>query len=201
MLEDTGKGRRVILLLGIPGVGKTTLLQEAFKIAKRSGEAIAVVTYSDVMLKRAQSDRLVSHRDEMRRLPAEVQLRLQKEAAEEIAAMGKDKIVMVDTHALIRLDDGTFLPGVPSSVADNLKPTQVVHIEASPEAIVQRRSRDRSGRHRDLEAEEEISLHLTLSRVAALAIAVQTGAYLRIINNREGKLGSSAKKLSEAILS
>ena len=201
MPRESWKKRRVVLLLGIPGVGKTTLLQEAYKIAKRSGEAITMVTYSDVMLKRAQNEGLVSHRDEMRRLQADVQLRLQKEAAEEISSMGEEKVVMVDTHALIRLSEGAFLPGVPSWVGETLRPTQVIHIEASPQEIVNRRSRDKSDRRRDLEATEEISLHINLSRIAALIIAAQTGAYLRIINNREGELTATAKKLSEALLS
>lgn len=190
-----------MLLLGIPGVGKTTLLQEAYSIVRQSGEAISMVTYSDVMLKRAQSDRLASHRDEMRRLPADIQLRLQKEAAEEIASLGEDRIMMVDTHALIRIGEEAFLPGVPTWVAEILKPTQVVHIEASPEEIANRRSRDTSNRKRDREDIDEISLHLKLSRMASVVIAAQTGAYLRIINNREGGLALAAKKLSEALLS
>lgn len=201
MPADSGKKRRIVLLLGIPGVGKTTLLQEAYNTVKLSGEAISMVTYSDVMLKRAQRDKLASHRDEMRRLPASIQLRLQKEAAEEIASLGEDRIVMVDTHALIRIGEETFLPGVPSWVADTLKPTQVVHIEASPEEIANRRARDTSNRKRDREDIEEISLHLNLSRIASLVISSQTGAYLRIINNREGGLASAAKKLSAALLS
>ncbi len=201
MPADSGKRRRVVLLLGIPGVGKTTLLQEAYSIVRQSGEAISMVTYSDVMLKRAQSDRLASHRDEMRRLPADIQLRLQKEAAEEIASLGEDRIMMVDTHALIRIGEEAFLPGVPTWVAEILKPTQVVHIEASPEEIANRRSRDTSNRKRDREDIDEISLHLKLSRMASVVIAAQTGAYLRIINNREGGLALAAKKLSEALLS
>ncbi len=201
MPEDHGKRRRVVLLLGIPGVGKTTLLEEAYNIVKQSGQAIAMVTYSDVMLKRAQAEGLVSHRDEMRKLPANIQLRLQKEAAQEIASMGEDRVVMVDTHALIRIEEGAFLPGVPGWVAETLKPTQVVHIEASPQEIMNRRSRDKSNRRRDLEDVEEIKLHLNMSRVASLIISAQTGAYLRIINNREGGLTSTAKRLSEALLS
>jgi len=201
MPEDNGKRRRVILLLGIPGVGKTTLLQEAYNTVKQSGQAIEMVTYSDVMLKRAQAEGLVSHRDEMRRLPATIQLRIQKEAAKEIASMGEDQVVMVDTHALIRIGEGAFLPGVPSWVAETLKPTQVVCIEASPQEIMNRRSRDKSNRKRDLEDLEEVKLHLNMSRFAALIISAQTGATLRIINNREGGLASTAMRLSEALLS
>ncbi len=201
MPPENGKKRRVVLLLGIPGVGKTTLLQEAYNIARKSGAAITRVTYSDVMLRRAKNQGLVSHRDEMRGLPAHVQLRLQKEAAEEIASIGEDKVVMVDTHALIRLGQGAFLPGVPSWVGETLRPTQIVHIEASSQEIKSRRSRDKSDRRRDLEATEEISLDLNLSRIASLIVAVQTGALLRIINNREGELVATAQKLSEALLS
>lgn len=189
------------MLLGIPGVGKTTLLQEAYNIVKQSGQAVAMVTYSDVMLMRAQAEGLVSHRDEMRKLPATTQLRLQKEAAKEIASMGEDQVVMVDTHALIRIGEGAFLPGVPGWVAETLKPTHVVYIEASPQEIMNRRSRDKSNRRRDLEDVEEVKLHLNMSRVAALIISAQTGASLRIINNREGELASTAKRLSEALLS
>jgi adenylate kinase len=76
-----------------------------------------------------------------------------------------------------------------------------VHIEADPKEILERRSRDTSDRRRDLEASEEIRLHLNLSRIAALIISAQTGADLRIINNRGGKLNLAAKQLSEAILS
>lgn len=200
MAKENTPNSRVILLLGIPGVGKTSLLLEAYTEAKKSGQLISIVTYSDVMLKRALKEGLVSHRDEMRKLPTRVQLRLQKEAAEEIVSMASIQIVIVDTHALIRVGGGAYLPGVPRRVAEILEPTQVIHIEAPPEDIRTRRLRDKSDRKRDVERVEEIELHLFLSRSAALVIAAQTGAYLRIINNKEGELASTAAKLAEAIL-
>ncbi len=197
---ESGKKSRILLILGIPGVGKTTLLMEAMRIAKSSGVAIVMVTFSDIMLRRAQGEGLVSHRDEMRKLPPEIQLKLQKEAAGEIHSMAKNQIVLVDTHALIKVGLGAFLPGVPRAVAETLSPTQVIHIEAPPEDIASRRSKDKSDRRRDVDAVEDLSLHLNLSRVASMVIAAQTGAYLRIINNREGELATTAQRLSEAFL-
>ncbi len=178
-----------VIVAGVPGVGKTTIMEE---VAKRTNYRI--VNYGTVMLEMARKEGLVEHRDEMRKLPVEIQRRLQREAAEII---GKMENVIVDTHLTIKTRAG-YLPGLPVWVLDKLKPELIVIIEASAAEIVGRRARDES-RERDYESEKEIKEHLDANRYAAFACSVYSGANVLILENNEGMVERAVEKFMEAL--
>ena len=76
----------VIVVAGVPGVGKTSVLDG---VAKKTG--INVVIFGTVMYEIAKERSLVEHRDEIRKLPSEVQRELQEEAAERIRKIFEQK--------------------------------------------------------------------------------------------------------------
>lgn len=187
----TDRRGRILVVTGIPGVGKTTVLDASLEAAKTSGMGeVVLMNYGTVMFEEAKSKGLVETRDQMRSLPVETQREIQRSAAKKIANIAKNKTVIVDTHMLIKTPQG-FLPGIPVWVTETLRPDVFVLVEASPEEIANRRSKDVS-RTRDVESVEDIKLHQELCRAAALTSAEFVGATIKIIENHDGKAEEAA---------
>jgi adenylate kinase len=123
----------------------------------------------------------VQSRDEMRKLPAETQKAIQKDAAKRIAGMGD---VIVDTHCSIKTPTG-YLPGLPAWVLQELEPTAIVLVEADPKEILRRRQGDAS-RKRDDDSLEAITEHQEYNRRFAAACATLTGATVHTVQNKDG---------------
>lgn len=174
-----------IVVTGVPGVGKTTVMNAA---AEAAGSKIVV--YGTEMLAVAQKRKLVVGRDEMRKLPPEVQRDIQKEAALRIAKMGD---IIVDTHCTVKTPKG-FLPGLPAWVLEALEPTAVVLVEADPKEIFRRRKKDET-RVRDSDSEADIQRHQELNRAAAMAYATLTGATVKIVYNHDDKVDEAIQQI------
>ncbi len=181
----------VIVVAGVPGVGKTSVLDG---VSRKTG--IKVVIFGTVMYEIAKERGLVEHRDEIRKLPSDVQRQLQEEAAERIREMGD---VIVDTHMLIRTPAG-FLPGLPYSVLMKLSPSKIILIEADPREILRRRVKDDT-RIRDMESEKEIADHQLMNRIAALIYGILSGAFVAIVMNKDGMLEKAVEEVVRIIKS
>ena len=178
-------GLRVIVV-GIPGVGKTTVVQG---IVSGLPEG-KLVTFGTVMFDAARALRWAKNRDEMRKMPVEKQKRLQKVAAGRISRM-RGKAMVVDTHLFIRTEEG-FWPGLPFEVVRALKPTHLVLVEAAPEDIARRRSADAS-RSRDAVTAEGLAEELQLARSFLAVSSTLTGAPMLIVKNAEGKQAEASE--------
>jgi len=178
-----------VIAAGVPGVGKTSILN---KVAERANYPI--VNYGTLMFEMAQAEGLVSDRDEMRKLPVNVQRDLQKRAAEKIAKMDD---VIVDTHLTIKTPAGYF-PGLPKWVLDAMKPEMIVVIEASATEIFERRKKDAT-RKRDFDTVEDIEEHLKVNRYTAFACSMYTGATVLILKNNDGELENAVDRFMEAL--
>ena len=77
-------GKKVIIT-GVPGVGKTTVVNEALKKIKEEGIEYKSINFGTFMFEVAMNDKIVQDRDEMRTLDRAVQKRLQQRAAQAIA--------------------------------------------------------------------------------------------------------------------
>jgi adenylate kinase len=174
-----------IVVTGVPGVGKTTVMEAAAQAAKRK-----VVVYGTEMFQVAKGEGLVEDRDEMRRLAPSEQKRIQVAAAASIAAQGD---VIVDTHSSIRTPQG-FLPGLPAWVLETLSPDAIVLVEADPEEIAGRRSKDAT-RVRDADTPQAIALHQQLNRAFAAAYATLTGAVVAIVENHDGRVEEAVEQV------
>ncbi|MDQ5875371.1 MAG: AAA family ATPase, partial [Thermoproteota archaeon] len=97
------------IIVGIPGVGKTTLITRAAEMLNQKRKT-TVVIFGTIMFEEAKKMGL-KNRDEMRKMSVEDQRRLQDLAAQRITEM-KDDIVMIDTHLFINTDEG-YYPGLP----------------------------------------------------------------------------------------
>ena len=96
----------VVIVTGVPGVGKSTVMAAAEEYGYK------IVNFGTTMFEEAQKEG-VNDRDDMRKLAIEDQQRLQKQAGEKISQMGD---VVVDTHASILTPSG-YMPGLPEWTA------------------------------------------------------------------------------------
>ena len=79
-----------VVVSGIPGVGKSTVLE---MLKKKTDYEI--INFGTLMYEMARDIGLVKSRDELRKLPIDTQINLQKKAS---AAIGKMENVVIDTH-------------------------------------------------------------------------------------------------------
>jgi adenylate kinase len=193
----------VVIAVGIPGVGKTSVINSALDLASSKGLSVRVVNFGDIMVQEAIKQGFlnsIEERDKMRKLNLSDQLKLQISAAEAIHKMSQETgdVIIVDTHVFVRTP-ATYLPGIPKYILDALKPKGIIVIKASPREILGRRSKDVDIRDRDVETEESIVLHQELTLYGAVSVSIYSGANLTVINNEEGKLGEAAEKFLRAI--
>lgn len=178
-----------IIVTGIPGVGKTTVMETAAKQRK-----LPIVVYGTVMFDVAKQLGLAKSRDEMRRLPPETQKHIQRDAAVAIAAMGD---VIVDTHCSIKTPAG-YLPGLPAWVLEALRPSALVLVEAKPEEILRRRQADAT-RKRDADTLEAIAEHQEVNRRFAAACATLTGATIHTVYNHDNQVEAAIRQMMPVV--
>ncbi len=187
-----------IIVAGIPGVGKTTVLQELEKISRERKVLLNVVNFGSVMnqlFKEKEGKQL--HRDHMRRQEIELQSRIQLQAARQIRRMPQRETLVVDTHMFVRTKDGVW-PGTPQKVLEVIAPDAIILIEAKPEEIARRRHQDMT-RERETSTVADATADLEWSRYMASANAVIAGIPIQIITNNEGQQQQAAEDLLRMI--
>jgi adenylate kinase len=184
---------------GIPGVGKTTVLNELQDLARQNRFNLTVLNYGTIMNEIMRDLGKDLHRDKMREQSIDAQKKVQELAASEIANRAGQGTVVVDTHMFVRTGAGMWA-GLPQNVLEKLGPQLLVLIEAEPGHIAARRMGDAS-RLRERAVEEEISFDLEWSRATAAASAVATGSPVKVIRNDEGKQKQAAQELFQTIRS
>ncbi|HUU77248.1 MAG TPA: adenylate kinase [candidate division Zixibacteria bacterium] len=187
---------KIAIVGGIPGVGKTTVINIALESAKKEGVEINTIVYGSEMMQIAKKDYNVQSRDDLRKLPPAEQKEIQRLAAISIAKKSAGKVTIVDTHYSIKTGSGTYLQGIPSWVSDGLNPRLLILIETIPENISLRRNTDPS-RERDEEDIDRVKVHQELNRTIAATICQKSGALLGIIQNKQGIAEEAGKILFE----
>jgi adenylate kinase len=183
------------IVVGIPGVGKTTLITRAAELLNQKRKT-TVVIFGTIMFEEAKKVGL-KNRDELRKLAVEDQRRLQDLAAQRITEM-KDDIVIVDTHLFVNTDEG-YYPGLPMRLLSIMKPTNMVMVAADPREIAERRKSDQT-RQRDIASAENIQKELDISRVMVASCSILTGAPFAIIMNNDGHIDEAAANIAKILL-
>ncbi len=184
-----------IIIVGIPGVGKTTLVTKIVEILTSNHKTVKVVSFGSVMLDEA-TKRGLKDRDELRKLPMNEQQNLQKTAAESIAKLSEDYVI-VDTHAFISTPAG-YYPGLPAHVLTAINPSNFISVYAKPEDIYNRRLKDET-RNRDNISIDGIKKELLFHQSMISACSVLSGSPVKAVQNAEGKVDEAAKKVIDAI--
>lgn len=186
---------RKVVMVGIPGVGKTTLVSKIVEILNSMNKSVTVQSFGTVMLEEAKKNG-IKNRDELRNLHTEEQVKLQRMAAEKIASLNEN-VVIIDTHAFINTTAG-YYPGLPQHVLNIIKPSNYISVSAKPEEIYNRRMNDLT-RNRDKVSISKIKKELDVQEAMISACSVISGSPMKTIINSEGKIEEAANKVINAI--
>ena len=190
-LEESKK----VVIVGIPGVGKTSLVTKIAELIKQKNKTVSVHSYGTIMFEEAKKMG-IKNRDELRTLPIEKQKELQKIAAETISNLSDD-VIFIDTHAFISTKAG-FYPGLPNYVIEIIQPANFIAISASPDEIHNRRMKDGT-RERDPISIEDIKKELAVQDAMLSSCSVFSGSPMKVIFNHEGKIEEAAVNVIDAI--
>jgi len=184
-----------IVIVGIPGVGKSTLVTKIVEILHSRQKSVSVYSFGTLMFEEAQKNGMKS-RDDLRKLSMEEQLNLQKKAAHKIAEL-EDELVIIDTHTFINTNAG-YYPGLPNNILEIIKPSNLISVYARPEEIYNRRMKDTT-RQRDLVSIENIKKEMAISDAMLSSCAVFSGSPMKPVLNTEGKVEEAANAVISAI--
>jgi adenylate kinase len=187
-------GKKVIIT-GVPGVGKTTVVNEALKRLKEQGIEYQSINFGTFMFEVAKAKNIVKDRDQMRTLDRTVQKQLQQSAGQDIAKLSGN--VLIDTHASVKTPKG-YLAGLPEWVLREIMPDIIVLVETDDDQILMRRLTDET-RARDKEGSRSIAEHQQFNRSIAAAYAMMTGCTIKMITNADFLLERSGQELAEVL--
>lgn len=200
---------KTIIVVGIPGVGKTTVLNIAVDELRAMGYSVMLVNFGDLMLETLKQRGLVRSRDDIRNLPLSIQREVQREVADKLGyelnrirtlSGSEAYVAIVDTHAVVRTNAG-YWPGLPSYVITQILPDCVVVIEADVNEIIARQVRDVKRMRSDYSDASLLNELLILNRMFAISSANIVGAPIYILRNREGKARETALELTNLVTS
>lgn len=198
---------RVVVVVGVAGVGKSTVLSHARKILEDEGYVIETLNYGDFMLRYVVEKGVCKSRDEIRSLPLGEQRKIQSLVAKEmrnyidslpLKYSESSIVVFIDTHAVIKTATG-FWPGLPEYVIKELRPDTIVVVEADPQSIVQRQSKDLSRYRKDYSDVELVKEVMNFIRMFSVASATLVGASVNIVKNEEGRADEAGRYLAELV--
>ena len=168
----------VTVVSGVPGVGSSSVCRAA---RRRLDDGYGLINFGDVMLEAAASRGLVESRNDIASLPVEETRLLQRRAGEYVARRAHMRSILLNTHLVVRTDQG-YLPGLPPEVLADVDPDRLVLVEASAETVADRRS---AGDYRDHRGGtvREVSFERDLNRAAATTCAAEAGIPIELIEN------------------
>lgn len=190
------KGKKVIIV-GIPGVGKSTIISNATTELQNIGTSVTTVVFGSVMFEEAKKLG-ITHRDQMRKLSIDVQQKLQNMAADLISGR-RESIVVVDTHLFIKTSSG-YYPGLPMNLILKLNPDRLIQVSANSEEILRRRKDDNT-RTRDMISDDEIKRDIEVSLSMISSLSILTGAPFEIIHNNDNMIDSATAQMVELLKS
>ena len=167
-------------VVGVPGVGKTSLCKSAVKSL-----GCNYINYGDLMLEIARAKNLAETDKEMFALPMDLQYEIWKEAAHEIS---KQEHVLVDLHGLDQSPEG-YLFSLPLEI---ICPSRIIVVEASPENILFRRMNDFS-KDRIKDDFRSLNEHMKMLRISMSISSVILGSTVYLLQNDE--INKSKKEL------
>lgn len=183
----------IVYVVGVPGVGKTSVINEAKKYFKKE---YYIVNVGDIMENFLKD--VVKNRDEIRKkLSVSESEELQIKTFEYIKENYNGKNIILDTHFIIETSNG-FKAGILKKLTEILKPDAISVIIADPYEIFKRRILDKS-RERDIDDIRIIEIQQNLTIYYSIQMMYEYDSILKVIINKENLLDMAAKEFAEFI--
>jgi adenylate kinase len=187
---------KIIIVAGVPGAGKSTVLLEAWKRVEKELH-YAIVSFGSEMLSLCKEGGLVKDRDEMRDLTPDIQDEMQWRATKRIAERPEN--ILLDTHCTIKTGSGCYLPGFTPRMLERMSPAAIVLVDAHEAEIRGRRKLDKSRPMRTIESNDDILEHKLINRAYAAAFSARSGCLLRILQNNTGEFDRAVDEFVSTI--
>ena len=185
-----------VIIVGIPGVGKSTVITNILNTLSKRGLDIKMAEFGTIMFEQAKL-LSISNRDELRKLSIEKQKSLQEMAANYIYSLNNE-IVLIDTHLFINTLEG-YYPGIPYKLLNILKPSHLILLTANSDEVVERRKTD-IARKRDMISADDVSNELNISRIMIASSSIFSGCPFSIIQNNNGQLEEVTNRICNIIV-
>ncbi|HYA21683.1 MAG TPA: adenylate kinase [Thermoproteota archaeon] len=190
---------RLAIVVGIPGVGKTTVMANFVEMCQQKGIKASVLTMGTLMLEEAIARGLAQDRDGLRKLTLKQQRELREASVPKILGAKKEaSVVLLDTHFMVR-SRGGYLIALPAEFLGSISPEFFVIVETSVEEIVRRRNKDKE-RTRDVVDRSEVKLEQDITRQSAFLLASLYNADVVRVLNKKNQAAQAAGKLYEFLL-
>lgn len=183
--------RKIYVLAGTPGVGKSTILREFKKVQSN----FKVINFGDVMFDIAKEKFKLDNRDEIRMLATEDFRKLQSRVVRKLAAVESSYIL--NTHASVKTVDG-YYPGLPRYVLEQLPIECFIYIHAPLNEIVERRNKDKS-RKRDVEDIGALREHDEMNRNYLASYSMFCNSPVKFLVNANNQLEKCVDDLCDLI--
>lgn len=163
----------VVVVTGVPGVGKTTLCR---RVSEDLG--YSYINYGDLMLDIAQSRDLASTDFEMFGLDIDTQQEIWEGAALKIKNMNR---ILVDLHGVDQSPIG-YIISLPIEI---MSPDIIVVIESSVDNILNRRHKDT--KERIVDTIKSLKEHMNMLKISMAVCSTFLGCNLAVLENDDFK--------------
>lgn len=182
-----------VYVVGVPGVGKTSVIREAIKYIKYNVQVVSVGDIMEELLK----DRGIK-RDEIRKkLTIKEEEELQIKAFEIVKEKYSNKDIIIDSHFVIQTRYG-FKSALIKKVAEIIRPEAIVAIISEPYEILLRRVSDKS-RDREIEDLRIIEIQQNLTIYYSMLLMYEYDTLLKVIKNQNNLLDVAAREFAEFV--
>jgi len=191
---------KIILIAGIPGVGKSTIVEKVIELLEKDEIKVKLINVGDILFEIAKKEFSISQKSEIRKcLSINKHHYLQQKLIKTINRLKRIGIdvVILDTHIFIKKENDVYLPGWPLSILRDLNIDGVIIIKAPITDIIQRRKKGE--KIRDVESESLLKIHQNLTIMGAIAVSILTGSPIALVDNPEGNVEEVVKRIVKAI--
>jgi adenylate kinase len=182
----------IAVVLGINGVGKSTVVKEVIKQVP-----FERIHWGHVAENLAKPRGIIKNIDELRKIDIRMQRFIQDETVDMIKRRiekepGKNYII--ETHAALKTPQG-YLPGLNLDILEKIKPDAFIVVEASAQSIWERRNQDPSRERNDDSSLFDVEVNLEITRNFASSFAIAIGSTLSIVENKQGEIDIVANRI------